>query len=196
MIMIVKDLCHEDCMLIKNFSDEYERYRSMGDKAIAQVSDADLNHIPVGDGNSIAMIARHVGGNLVSRFTDFLTADGEKPWRDRDSEFGDGPFTRADVGAAWKRGFDTVTGALATLTDADLGREITIRGAQLTVHEALCRSIAHTALHTGQIILLAKIAAGANWQTLSIPKGKSAEYLRNPGMEKAAAHATALKSSK
>jgi len=180
-------------MLIKDFIDEYGRYRAMGDKAMAQVSDADLNHIPVGDGNSIAMIVRHVGGNLVSRFTDFLTSDGEKPWRNRDGEFADGPFTRADVQSTWAKGFDTVSTQLAKLSDNDLSRTVTIRGADMRVHEALCRSIAHTALHTGQIILLAKIAAGAGWQTLSIPKGKSAEYMQNPGMEKAAAHAAALK---
>jgi len=180
-------------MLIKNFADEYLRYRAMGEKAMAQVSEADLNHVPVGDGNSIAMIVRHVGGNLVSRFTDFLTSDGEKPWRNRDGEFSDGPFGRNDMEDAWKRGFDAVSAQLAQLTDADLDKTILIRSAQLTVHEALCRSLAHTAMHTGQIILLAKIAAGANWQTLSIPKGKSAEYLKNPGNEKAAAHASSLR---
>ena len=179
-------------MLIKDFIDEYGRYRAMGEKAMAQVSDADLNHVPVGDGNSIAMIVRHVGGNLTSRFTDFLTADGEKPWRNRDGEFADGPFTRVDVEGAWKKGFDVVAAELAKLSDDQLGRTVTIRGAELRVHEALCRSLAHTAMHTGQIILLAKIAAGADGKTLSIPKGKSAEYAQNPGMEKAAAHAASL----
>ena len=179
-------------MLIKDFIDEYDRYRAMGEKAMAQASDADLNHIPVGDGNSIAMIVRHVGGNLVSRFTDFLGSDGEKSWRNRDGEFTDGPFARADVEAAWRKGFDTVATELAKLGDDDLSRVVRIRGAEMRVHEALCRSIAHTALHTGQIILLAKIAAGASWQTLSIPKGKSAEYLQNPVIEKAAAHAASL----
>lgn len=180
-------------MLVKHFADEYLRYRTMGEKAMAQVPDEDLNRVPVGDGNSIAMIARHVGGNLASRFTDFLTSDGEKPWRDRDSEFADGPFTRGAVQAAWTRGFDIVAVELEKLSDEDLDRTVTIRGAQLNAHEALCRSLAHTAMHTGQIVLLAKIAAGASWQTLSIPKGKSAEYARNPGMEKAAAHAAALR---
>ncbi|HMC53757.1 MAG TPA: DUF1572 family protein [Gemmatimonadaceae bacterium] len=183
-------------MLIKDFVDEYGRYRVIGDKAMAQVSDADLNHIPVGDGNSIAMIVRHVGGNLVSRFTDFLTADGEKPWRNRDGEFADGPFTRADVQSTWAKGFDTVAAQLAKVSEDDLGTTITIRGAELRVHEALCRSLAHTAMHTGQIILLAKIAAGSGWQTLSIPKGKSAEYAPKPGMEKAAAHAASLSRKK
>jgi hypothetical protein len=179
-------------MLIKDFNDEYLRYRAAGEKAMAQVTDASLNAIPIAEGNSIAMIVRHVGGNLVSRFTDFLTSDGEKPWRNRDGEFAEGPFARADVDAAWARGFDVVRAELAKLTDNDVTREVAIRGAKLTVHEALCRSLAHTAMHTGQIILLARIAAGAEWQTLTIPKGKSAEYGRNPALEKAAAHAAAL----
>jgi len=194
MVIIVKR--RMTSMLIKDFIDEYNRYRAMGEKAMAQVPDADLNHIPVGDGNSIAMIARHIGGNLASRFTDFLASDGEKPWRNRDGEFADGPFARADVDATWNTGFDTVASALSKVSDADLGRTVTIRGAELRVHEALCRSLAHTAMHVGQIILLAKIAAGSSWQTLSIPKGKSAEYTRNPGMEKAAAHAAALSRDK
>jgi hypothetical protein len=138
----------------------------------------------VADGNSIAMIVRHVGGNLASRFTDFLTSDGEKPWRNRDNEFEEGGYSRAEVQEAWKTGFDIVERELGRLTEDDLRREVAIRGVSLTVHEALCRSIAHTAMHTGQIILLAKIAAGAQWKTLSIPKGQSAQYNLNPTLEK------------
>src|SRR5690242_13839660 len=107
-------------MFVKNFSDEYQRYRVMGEKAIAQVSDEQLNRVPVGDGNSIAMIVRHVSGNLASRFTDFLTADGEKSWRNRDDEFADGTFSRADVERAWKAGFDLVVAELGKMTDDDL----------------------------------------------------------------------------
>ena len=95
-------------MLIKNFAAEYGRYRTLGEKAMAQVSDDAINQIPAPDGNSIAMLARHIGGNLASRFTDFLTSDGEKPWRDRDGEFSDGPFTRAHVDEVWKKGWDIV----------------------------------------------------------------------------------------
>lgn len=161
-------------MLVKDFIEEYARYRALGEKAMAQASDADLNHVPVADGNSIAMIVRHVAGNLVSRFTDFLTTDGEKPWRDRDAEFEEEPYTREQVEQTWSRGFEVVATELAKLGDADLERAVTIRSEPHTVHRALCRSLAHTALHTGQIILLAKIAAGAGWQTLSIPKSKPA----------------------
>jgi hypothetical protein len=162
-------------MLAKDFLIEFRRYRVLGEKAMAQVSDDALNHVPVADGNSIAMIARHIGGNLVSRFTDFLGSDGEKPWRNRDGEFADGTLPRADVDRIWKSGFDLVDQELGALPDEALTRTVALRGASLTVHEALCRSIAHTASHVGQIVLLAKIAAGSDWQSLSIPKGQSAQ---------------------
>ena len=171
-------------MLTKNFLDEYARYRGLGEKAMAQVSDDALNRVPAPDANSIAMIVRHVGGNLASRFTDFLTTDGEKPWRDRDNEFADGPFARAHVDESWKKGWDVVEREVGKLSDDDLERKITIRGVELTVHEALCRSIAHTAMHVGQIILLARMYASSEWATLSIAKGKSQDYNRNPALEK------------
>src|SRR5213075_1404982 len=121
-------------MLVKNFVAEYGRYRTLGEKAMAQVSDDALNRLPAPDANSIAIIVRHIGGNLASRFTDFLTSDGEKPWRDRDGEFADGPFTRAQVNEAWKNCWDVVERELAQVTDADLDRTIQIRGVDLTVH--------------------------------------------------------------
>jgi len=183
-------------MLIKDFADEYERYRTSGERAMAQISDEIFNHIPVAEGNSIAMIARHVGGNLVSRFTDFTTADGEKPTRNRDGEFANGPFARHEVLELWSRGFDTVKRELGALTDDALTRTVTIRGVELGVHEALCRSIAHVAMHVGQIILLAKIGAGDQWKTLSIPKGKSAEYNANPQFEKASGYVAAVTGTK
>lgn len=179
-------------MFVTDFADEYARWRSLGEKAMAQVPDGSLNTAPAPDSNSIAVIARHVGGNLTSRFTDFLSSDGEKPWRDRDSEFAEGPFVRRDVETAWNRGFDAVAGALAALHNDDLARIVTLRGVELTVHQALCRSLAHTANHVGQVILLAKMFAGADWRTLSIPKGKSKEYNQNPVAERAADHARLL----
>ena len=171
-------------MHTKDFFNEYTRYRSLGEKALAQVPDAALNRMPTQEGNSIAMLVRHIGGNLASRFTDFLTTDGEKPWRDRDGEFAEGPFTRAQIDEVWKKGWDVVEGEVGKLDDDDLGRTITIRGTELTVHEALCRSIAHTSMHVGQIILLARMYATSEWQTLSIPKGKSQDYNKNPVLEK------------
>jgi hypothetical protein len=162
-------------MFVQDFIGEYDRYRALGEKAMAQVSDDALNHVPVADGNSIAVLVRHVGANLVSRFTDFLTSDGEKPTRDRDAEFADGPIARADLDRMWRTGFDLVARELGALSDDVLTHTVTIRGVPLTVHEALCRSLAHIASHVGQIVLLAKIAAGADWKTLTIPKRPSAQ---------------------
>jgi len=170
--------------LVKDFIDEFSRYRALGEKAMAQVSDEGLNRVPTADGNSIAIIVRHIGGNLVSRYTNFLTSDGEKPWRDRDAEFVEGPFSRIDVDGAWKAGWDVLERELAKVTDADLARTIAIRGVTLRVHEALCRSLAHTASHVGQIVLLARIDAAGQWKTLSIPKGQSSQYNQNPTLEK------------
>ncbi|MEN3330860.1 MAG: hypothetical protein V7641_225 [Blastocatellia bacterium] len=170
--------------MIKDFLYEYHRYRSIGLKAIAQVSDEALNQVLGSDNNSIAMIARHISGNLRSRFTDFLTSDGEKPWRDRDSEFADQTYDRQAVEQMWADGFQVVEDQLAAMTDADLERQVTIRKHALSVNEALCRSVAHTAYHVGQIVLLARILNAGNWQWISVPKGKSQEYNLNPTMEK------------
>jgi uncharacterized damage-inducible protein DinB len=170
--------------MIKDFLGEYQRYCSLGQKAIAQVSDEALNRVIGADNNSIAMIARHISGNLRSRFTDFLTSDGEKPWRDRDSEFADMTYDRQAVEQMWAEGYRIVEDQLATLTDADLERPVTIRGESLSVNQALCRSVAHTAYHVGQIVLLARILTEGNWQWLSFPKGQSQAYKLNPTMEK------------
>jgi hypothetical protein len=180
-------------MFVKDFVDEYVRYQQLGEKAVAQASDDGLNRVVAPDGNSIAVLVRHVSGNLVSRFTDFLTSDGEKPSRDRDGEFAGGAFARAEIDAAWKRGFGVVFGELAKMSDADLARAVSIRGVSLTAHEALCRSVAHTAMHTGQIILLARIVAPGDWQTLSIPRGQSKQYNANPTKEKAPSAASAAR---
>jgi hypothetical protein len=170
-------------MIVKDVADEYARYRALGEKAMAQVPDDALNRAMATDGNSIAMLARHIGGNLISRFTNFLTEDGEKPWRNRDTEFDEGSFTRAHVEQAWAKGWSTLEAQLSSLTDVDLARTVTIRGQPLTVHQALCRSLAHVAMHVGQIILLARTYAD-EWRTLSIPKGQSQAYNRNPTLEK------------
>ena len=166
-----------------DFLDEYRRYRAIGEKALAQVSDEALNRIPAADGNSIAMVVRHMGGNLASRFTDFLTEDGEKAWRDRDAEFETRAYTRAEVEQWWARGWDTVERAVGALTASRLGDTVYIRRQPLTVHAALCRSLAHVSYHVGQIVLLARAAADAPWQSLSIPKGASAAYNAHPTRE-------------
>src|SRR6185436_7948829 len=138
--------------MIKDFVDEYRRYRAIGEKAIAQVSDEALNQTLGPDDNSIAIIVRHISGNLISRFTDFLTSDGEKEWRDRDSEFGDVKYVRPEVDEMWTRAWAVLESQLGGLKDEDLQKTVYIRGNSLTVHEALCRSLAHTASHVGQIV--------------------------------------------
>jgi hypothetical protein len=169
---------------IGDFADEYRRYRGLGEAAMAQVSDEALNHVPSIDGNSIGMIVRHLSGNLISRFTDFLTADGEKPNRDREAEFEPRAYTRAELDALWSEGWAVLEGALAQLDDSRLADVVQIRGVPLSVHAALSRSMAHAAYHVGQIVLLARERADAEWQSLSIPRGQSAAYNLNPTKEK------------
>jgi hypothetical protein len=171
-------------MFVNNFIAEYERYRRTGEKAMAQVSDDALNRVVVPNGNSIAMLVRHLGGNLASRFTDFLTSDGEKPWRNRDDEFADEQYTRAEVEKAWTTGWGVLESELRNLTDDDLERIVTIRAQEMTVHAALCRSLTHVAMHVGQIILLSRMLANREWNWITIPKGQSQQYNQNPTLEK------------
>lgn len=170
--------------MLKDLSDEYARYRSIGEKAIKQVSDEAVNEVLGPDSNSIAMIVRHVSGNLLSRFTDFQTSDGEKPWRDRDSEFEETNYDRRDVEQMWAQGWKVLESTLSELTDEDLQRHVYIRGLAWTIHAALCRSLAHVSYHVGQIVLSARILNGGNWQWISVPKGQSLEYNRHPTKEK------------
>lgn len=171
-------------MFVQDFTDEYARYRAIGEKALAQVSDENLNRVLAPNGNSIAMIVRHLGGNLKSRFTNFLTEDGEKPWRDRDEEFVTRSYTRAEVDEIWNAGWSALEQALEDTGEDDLQSTVKIRGTPLTVHEALCRSVAHAAMHVGQIVLIARIVATDEWKWISIPKGQSQTYNQNPTLEK------------
>jgi uncharacterized damage-inducible protein DinB len=152
---------------------EYLRYKGLAEAAIDQLSDDELSaHDPDG-GNSIAVICWHLSGNLRSRFTEFLTSDGEKPWRKREEEFRARTVTRAALLAKWNEGWDALLGTLATLTDEQLELTVTIRGQPLLVHEALHRSLAHLSYHVGQIVYIAKATRGKDWKYLSIPPGKS-----------------------
>ena len=146
--------------------------KGWADKAVAQLPDDKLHVALDPNTNSIAVIMKHIEGNLRSRWTDFLTTDGEKPWRHRDSEFDERAVTRDQLLSKWNEGFSVLFDSLAALADADLGRTITIRGEALKVHEALHRSLAHTSSHVGQIVLLGKTMRGAAWQTLTIPRAK------------------------
>jgi hypothetical protein len=141
------------------------------------------------------MLIRHLAGNLQSRFTDFRTSDGEKPWRQRDDEFETASLSRAALMDQWERAWAVVLGEVGKLTDADLGETVTVRRQPLRIDEALHRSLAHTAYHVGQIVYLAKELRGEGWRTLSIPRGKSEEYNRKATGETAAAHIEKLKNA-
>ncbi len=151
-------------------------YKRLAERAMEQVSDAQLFAVLDAEGNSIAVIVKHMAGNMRSRWTGFLTSDGEKPDRDRDSEFVDAPPTREELMKLWEAGWECFFGALEPLTEADLARTVTIRGEAHSVMQAINRQLAHYPHHIGQIVLLAKHFAGAHWQSLSIPRNRSAEF--------------------
>ena len=168
-----------ETVVLRDMVRAFRNYKALGESALAQVSDADLHALVDPDANSIAIIVKHLAGNLRSRFADFLTSDGEKPDRDRDGEFEpDGVAAREDVMRAWQRGWTIALASIDGLAPGDLQRTIHIRSEAFLVAEALNRSVTHTAYHVGQIVLLAKHFAGANWMSLSIPKGRSADYVR------------------
>lgn len=154
----------------------YRNYRSLAERAIGQVDDQQLWVALDREDNSIAVIMQHVAGNLRSRFTGFLTSDGEKPDRNRDAEFEPRANGRAALIADWDDAWTIVLRELDSLTADDLARTVHIRSEPFAVVEALNRSISHTAYHVGQIVFLAKHLAAARWTSLSIPKGRSAEY--------------------
>ncbi|MFL5566674.1 MAG: DUF1572 family protein [Gemmatimonadaceae bacterium] len=157
---------------LRNVIRTYRTYKEMAERAIAQVSsDDDLNRELDENSNSIAIIVKHVSGNLRSRFRDFLTTDGEKPDRNRDSEFeSEEPVSRQQLLKWWNDGWDTALSSIEALTPEDLLRTIRIRDEELVVVEALNRSITHAAYHVGQIVYLARHFASPNWTSLSIPR--------------------------
>ena len=173
---------------------EYLRYKALAEAAVAQLDDAALSARPPA-GNSIATICWHVAGNLQSRFTDFLTTDGEKPWRDREDEFAPRHVPRKELLAQWEQGWNALFSALDTLTDAELTRTVMIRQQPLSVQEALFRSLAHAAYHVGQVVAAARAQLGDTWRFLSIPPGQSDQYNLTPRSEKPAAHAEVLRTS-
>lgn len=152
------------------------QYKQMAERAMAQVRDEQLTSALDPEMNSIALIVKHMAGNMRSRWTDFLTSDGEKPNRHRDSEFLDAPSSREELIAIWDDGWRRVFEALEPLTDADLERTVTIRGEPHSVMQAVNRQLAHYAAHVGQIVFLAKHLSHESWQSLSVPRNKSVEY--------------------
>jgi Protein of unknown function (DUF1572) len=155
----------------------FESHKKLADRAVAQLPDDKL-HVPLdANTNSIAVIMRHVAGNLISRWTDFLTTDGEKPDRNRDGEFADtSGCSRAELLAEWERGWACVLGTIRALQSADLDKTVTIRGEPHSVPLAIERSLGHTCYHVGQIVQVARIHAGDKWQTLTIPRGQSEQH--------------------
>lgn len=153
-----------------------EANKRLADRAVEQVPDEKL-HVALDENtNSIAVIMKHVAGNLISRWTDFLTTDGEKPWRNRDDEFVDSFPCRADLMAFWERGWSCLLETLRSLKPEDLERIVTIRGEPHSVPLALERSLGHTCYHIGQIVQVARFHAGHNWNTLTIPRGGSEQF--------------------
>ena len=155
----------------------FRQYKKLGEGAMAQVPDEQLTMVLDGEMNSIAQIVKHMAGNMRSRFTDFLTTDGEKPDRYRDQEFDLNPATtRADLTKWWDEGWARVFAAIDGLKPEDVMRTVTIRGEPHTVLQAINRQIAHYAQHTGQIVFMAKHIRSVKWKTLSIPRGESENY--------------------
>ena len=160
-------------------SDVYKRlrnYKDLGDKTFAQLEDEDFFFLASPESNSIAIIVQHLHGNMMSRFTNFLTEDGEKSWRNRDIEFNIVYTTKQQVIDAWEEGWGVVFDAIRSLEPEDLTKTIYIRSEPLQVYDALLRQLAHYPHHVGQILFVGKMIKDANWQSLSIPKNKSAQF--------------------
>jgi hypothetical protein len=151
-------------------------YWRMIDAAVVQLNDEEFIQRPAPQINSVAVILRHLGGNLRSRWTDFLTSDGEKPGRNRDAEFEDWPGDRASLLAHFNAGWQTMRSALAMLRQEDMTKTVTIRGERHTVPQAILRSLTHTSYHVGQIMLVARLVHQGTWQWLTIPPGDSLQH--------------------
>ncbi|MDI1243349.1 MAG: DUF1572 family protein [bacterium] len=169
---------------MKNFYQDYladalqsfRNYKKLADMTVNQVSDEEFFAVIDTESNSIGVIVKHLAGNLHSRWKDFLTADGEKPERNRDSEFEIIADTRESLMEYWESGWETLFDAIEALTETDFSKTITIRGEPHTVVEAINRQLTHYSYHIGQIVFLAKHLKSANWKTLSVPRNRSAEY--------------------
>jgi Protein of unknown function (DUF1572) len=164
---------------VKDSTDIFRQYKRLGERAIAQCPDEALFVMLDAESNSIATIVKHMAGNMRSRWRDFLTTDGEKPDRNRDTEFETPPKTRAEIMEMWEGGWKYVFDALAPLSESDLARTVMIRSEPHSVMQAINRQVAHYAHHVGQIVLLAKhfaTKAGKKWESLSVPRGQSKQF--------------------
>jgi hypothetical protein len=162
--------------VIKNIQKEFYHYKALGDRTFEQLDVDQMNWKSSSESSSIGQIVKHMNGNMLSRWTDFLRSDGEKEWRKRDDEFIDTLKTKEAILNAWESGWCCLFDALDSLKDEDLIKEIFIRNMGQTVQEALHRQLAHYAYHVGQIVFIGKTVTNENWDSLSIPFGKSEEY--------------------
>lgn len=170
---------------------QFAYYRQLGDKTFNQLEESHLFWSPDPEGNSIAVIVKHLCGNMLSRWTDFLTSDGEKEWRDRDGEFEATVVSREELEGMWNMGWDCLFNALDSVNTANFGDLVYIRNQGHSVMEAFNRQLAHYAYHVGQIVLLGKIVRGDDWASLSIPKDQSEVYNAEKfSQEKRKAHFT------
>ncbi|MBT8322310.1 MAG: DUF1572 domain-containing protein [Eudoraea sp.] len=161
---------------IINIKKEFTRYKTLGEKTFAQLAEADFHFRYAEEDNSIAVIVKHMAGNMRSRWTNFLTEDGEKSWRNRETEFEASLRSKADMLEAWESGWECLFNALDGLTPENLSDTVEIRKEPHTVMEALNRQLSHYAYHTGQIVFLAKSIKGKEWQSPTIPRGQSEDY--------------------
>ncbi len=161
---------------LNSIKKQFEYYKMLGEKTFNQVTEEKLFWQINSESNSIAAISKHLSGNMLSRWTNFLTSDGEKEWRNRDAEFENNIHSKDELIKQWNKGWNCLFEAIQSLTDNDLEKEIYIRNMGHTVIEAINRQLAHYSYHVGQIVFLGKVINGENWKSLSVPKGKSKEY--------------------
>lgn len=168
---------------LQTVTKRFRSYKQLGDKTFEQLQEKDLHFKPNEASNSIAVIIQHMSGNMLSRWTNFLEEDGEKAWRKRDEEFEVQGYTKEELINIWEAGWSCVLNTLGSLTEHDLLKTITIRQEPLTVIDAINRQLAHYPSHIGQIMYIGKLIKNEEWKSLSIEKGKSAEYNQSTGVK-------------
>jgi len=161
---------------IESVKSECQRHKTMGEKTFTQLSDQEIHWQNGSEDNSIAIIVKHMVGNMLSRWTNFLTEDGEKKWRNRETEFEQPPKTKEEMRALWEKGWDCFFNALDAVTEENFNQKIKIRNEEHSIMEAVHRQLAHYASHVGQIMFIGRMIKGKEWQSLSIPKGGSVEF--------------------
>ena len=164
---------------LKDAIKRFKYYKELGDKTFAQLDEAAFFYTPSTESNSIAVIVQHMHGNMLSRWTNFLTEDGEKEWRKRDAEFEEMKSTKEHIISLWNEGWNCMLNTLEDLTPKDLNKTVTIRTEPLQVYDAILRQLAHYPYHVGQIVYLGRLIKNETWTSLSIPKGNSGQYLNS-----------------